>query len=171
MTGVTVVLCPALEHSGADSGEADRRELAAALAGWGIPVVVPHPTPHLAEADERLSLAAWVADQAVAITGAQTSGPLILVCRGSANRAVPALGFAQRASRRSVVGYVLIDGPLPDAARAGSDWPDAPVVYVASTPGPDPSIRAAELRGWATVAADPIEAVTSIARGWPDSMP
>jgi hypothetical protein len=171
VTGVTVVLCPALDDAGGDSGESDRRELAAALAGWGIPVVVPHPTRYLPEDDERLSMAAWVADQAVAITGARTSGPLILVCRGSANRAVPALGFAQRASRRSVVAYVLIDGPLPDAARAGSDWPDAPVVYVSSTTGPDPSLRAAELRGWPTVAADPIEAVTGIARGWPDSMP
>ncbi len=168
MSGVTVVLCPALDP---DTDDGARRELAAALAGWGIPVVVPRRQPrHGAElADERLLMAAWVADQAVAITEAQVEGPLIVVSTGTANRAVPALGFAQRASRRSVVGYVLLEGPLPDPSRAGQDWPDAPVLYVCST-GPDASTRAAELRGWTTLQEDPISAVTALARGWPDAL-
>jgi len=169
MSGVTVVLCPALDP---DTDDGARRELAAALAGWGIPVVVPHRQPREGAelADERLLMAAWVADQAVAITGAQVEGPLIIVSMGSANRVVPALGFAQRASRRSIVGYVLIEGPLPDPSRAGRDWPDAPVLYV-SRWGSDDSTRAARLRGWSTLQEDPISAVTSLARGWPDAMP
>ncbi len=170
MPGVTVVLCPALDP-GAPDGQ--RRELAAALAGWGIPVVIPHrQSRNGAEAsDERLGIAAWVADQAVAITAAQVEGPLMLVSAGDANRAVPALGYSQRASRRSVVAYVLVDGPLPDASRAGRDWPDAPVVHV-TTPGADAApAAAARLRGWSTLDADPIAVVSRIARGWPDSMP
>jgi hypothetical protein len=170
MSDVTVVLCPTLDP-GAPDGQ--RRELAAVLAGWGIPVVIPHRQPRDADdpTDERLRIAGWVADQAIAITAAQVEGPLILVCSGDANRAVPALGFAQRASRRSVVAYILVDGPLPDAHRAGTDWPDAPVVHVTS-PGADTApAAAARLRGWSTVEGDPITAVTTIARGWPDSLP
>ena len=131
MTGVTVVLCPALDP-GAPDGL--RRELAGVLAGWGIPVVIPHRQPRDGAelTDERLGIAAWVADQAVAITAAQVEGPLILVSSGDANRAVPALGYSQRASRRGVVAYVLVDAPLPDPSRAGTDWPDAPVIHVTS---------------------------------------
>jgi hypothetical protein len=170
MTGVTVVLCPALDP-GAPDGR--RRELAGVLAGWGIPVVIPHlQPPEGAEAsDERLGLAAWVADQAIAITAAHVEGPLILVSSGDANRAVPALGFSQRASRRSVVAYVLVDGPLPDPSRAGRDWPDAPVVHVSSPEADGTPAEAARLRGWSTIEGDPIAVVTAIARGWPDSMP
>ena len=170
MTAVTVVLCPALDP-GAPDGL--RRELAGVLAGWGIPVVIPHRQPRDGAelTDERLGIAAWVADQAVAITAAQVQGPLILVSSGDANRAVPALGYSQRASRRGVVAYVLVDAPLPDPSRAGTDWPDAPVIHVTS-PGRDSSAaESARLRGWSTVAGEPIDVVTRIARGWPDSMP
>ncbi len=170
MSGVTVVLCPALDPGAPDGS---RRELAGVLAGWGVHVVIPHRQPRadLEEADERLGMAAWVGDQAIAITGAQVEGPLILVSRAAANRAVPALGYSQKASRRNVVAYILIDGPLPDASRAGADWPDAPVIHVTS-PGADAEPgRAARLRGWSTVEGDPIVAVTEIARGWPDSIP
>ncbi len=170
MTGVTVVLCPALDPVSPDG---QRRELAGVLAGWGIRVVIPHLRPRdgAESADERLGVAGWVADQAVAITAAHVEGPLILVSTGGANRAVPALGYSQRASRRSVVAYVLIDGPLPDVSRAGSDWPEAPVVHV-TTPGADAEpAAAARLRGWSTITGDPIAIVTRIARGWPDSLP
>jgi hypothetical protein len=170
MTGVTVVLCPALDP-GAPDGL--RRELAGVLAGWGLPAVIPHRQPRDGAelTDERLGIAAWVADQAVAITAAQVEGPLILVSSGDANRAVPALGYSQRASRRGVVAYVLVDAPLPDPSRAGTDWPDAPVIHVTS-PGLDSAAaESAKLRGWSTVAGDPIDVVTRIARGWPDSMP
>lgn len=166
---VTVLLCPALNPN-ADDGP--RRELAGTLAGWGIPVVVPHRQRRASTSteDEKLAMASWVADQAVAITAAHTEGPLLVVCSGAANRGVPALGFSQRAARRPVVAYVLLDGPLPDPSRAGTDWPDAPVVYVSSSPESDEAIRAAQLRGWRTLSADPISAVTEIARGWPDSI-
>ncbi len=170
MSGVTVVLCPSLVPGSPDE---QRRELAGVLGGWGIPVVIPHRQRRdIAEAaDDRLGIAAWVADQAVAITAAHVEGPLILVSSGEANRAVPALGFSQRASRRGVVAYVLVDGPLPDPSPAGLDWPDAPVVHVTSTgadPGPAASAR---LRGWSTVEGDPIAIVADIARGWPDTLP
>ncbi|HSO03122.1 MAG TPA: hypothetical protein VLQ92_01470, partial [Candidatus Limnocylindrales bacterium] len=106
----------------------------------------------------------------VAITAAQVEGPLILVSSGDANRAVPALGYSQRASRRGVVAYVLVDAPLPDPSRAGTDWPDAPVIHV-TTPGADSAAaESARLRGWSTVAGDPLDVVTRIARGWPDSV-
>lgn len=169
MSQVTVVLCPALDPGAAEGG---RRELAATLAGWGIPVLMPRlqPRPIPDRGDETLAIAAWVADQAVAITSAQVHGPLVIVSTGAANSCVPALGFAQRASRHNVVAYVLIDGPLPDPVRAGSDWPDAPVVYVNSTGVADESSRAARLRGWTALEADPISAVTTIARGWPDTL-
>jgi hypothetical protein len=170
MTGVTVVLCPALDPSAPDGA---RRELAGVLAGWGVRVVIPHRQPRegAEDSDERLGIAAWVADQAIAITTAQVDGPLLLVSVGDANRAVPALGFSQRASRRNVVAYVLVDGPLPEPSRAGTDWPDAPVVHVTSPDGDGAPAQAARLRGWSTVEGDPISVVTDIARGWPDSMP
>ncbi len=170
MPGVTVVLCPTLDPGAPDG---PRRELAGVLAGWGIRVVIPHMAPRAgAEAtDERLGIASWVADQAIAITAAQVEGPLILVSSGEANRAIPALGFSQRASRRSVVAYILVDGPLPDPSRAGTDWPDAPVVHVTSPDSDGAPAAAARLRGWSTVQGDPITAVTEIAKGWPDSMP
>ena len=169
MTGVTVVLCPALDPRAPDG---QRRELAGVLAGWGIHVVIPHLQPRegAEAADERMGIAAWVSDQAIAITAAHVEGPLILVSSGDANRAVPALGFSQRASRRSVVAYVLIEGPLPDPSRSGRDWPDAPVVLVTSPDADGAPAAAARLRGWSIVEGDPIAAVTSIAKGWPDSM-
>lgn len=170
MTGVTVVLCPLLDPGAPDG---PRRELAGVLAGWGIPVVIPHiqPSEGAQAVDARMGIASWVADQAIAITAAQVDGPLILVSSGDANRAVPALGFSQRASRRNVVAYVLVDGPLPDPSRTGTDWPDAPVVHVTSPGAAEGPGAAARLRGWSTVEGDPIAAVTDLARGWPDSMP
>ena len=170
MAGVTVVLCPLLDPSASDG---PRRELAGVLAGWGIPVVIPHiqPSQGAQAVDARMGIASWVADQAIAITAAQVDGPLILVSSGDANRAVPALGFSQRASRRNVVAYVLVDGPLPDPSRVGTDWPDAPVVHVTSPGAAEGPAAAARLRGWSTIEGDPIAAVTDLARGWPDSMP
>jgi hypothetical protein len=64
---------------------------------------------------------------------------------------LPALGFSQKASRRPVAGYVLIDDQLPKAGTAGgADWPDAPVTYVATGPDYADTAHQAELRGWTT---------------------
>ena len=92
---------------------------------------------------------AWVARTAIAITAAVQQSlltpPLLLVLAGERARHAPQLGFAQRAARRSVHGYVLIDPVLP-APGAVSDWPDAPVVVILS--GPDATTeRDARLRG------------------------
>ncbi|MDA8436049.1 MAG: hypothetical protein M0Z98_08700, partial [Actinomycetales bacterium] len=60
----------------------------------------------------------------------------------------PAVGFSQRAARRAVSGYVLVDAAVPPAESRGGDWPDAPVHYVAS-PAADPlEVNQARLRGW-----------------------
>ena len=168
MSRVTVVLCPALD---ADAPDGSRRELAAALSACDIPVVIPHrQAGAVTEPDDtRLGMAAWVADQAVAITAAQVDGPLILVSSGPANAGLVALGFSQRAARRSVVAYVLLGGPLPDPSRSGADWPDAPVIYV-DHDAQGPHGPAARLRGWTILDSEPIAAVSGIARGWPDSL-
>ncbi|MGB7980810.1 MAG: hypothetical protein WCF36_08470 [Candidatus Nanopelagicales bacterium] len=174
MPVLTVVLCPALDP-GADVFWRPTAE--AALGLRGVPVVVPErATRTAAEADdERLRTAAWVADQAVTITAAGVTGPLMLVSAGSANRAVPALALSQRASRHPVMVYVMVDGPLPQPGRGGFDWPDAPVIYVASGAADalasEESLGAAGLRGWSVVRGDPVEAITTIAAGWPDAMP
>lgn len=97
----------------------------------------------------------WVARTCLAITAVCTEGratpPLLLVLEGERARHAPALGFAQRAARRSVCGYVLIDPTLP---APGSDWPDAPVTVVL-TQASDQTERDARLRGWEVVTGEP----------------
>ncbi len=174
MPDLTVVLCPPLDP-GPDASW--RQTLAAALRLRDVPVVLPERRTRTAaeDSDERLRTAGWVADQAVAITAAGDTGPLMVVSAGSANRAVPALALSQRASRHPVVAYVMVDGPLPQAGRGGFDWPDAPVIYVASgaadAQASEESLGAAGLRGWSVVRGDPVETIATIAVGWPDTMP
>lgn len=127
----------------------------------------PDPSQH------RLALAAWVADQAVALTAAGVDQPLILVASGPATAGLPALGFSQRASRRSVVTYVMVDGPLPQAGPATGDWPDAPVVCVqhASTAELDAAVTTgARLRGWTVVHEAPAAAISRLVQRWPDPL-
>jgi hypothetical protein len=73
---------------------------------------------------------------------------------------LPALGFAQRASRRRVAGYVLVDADLP---RPGvQDWPDAPVTYVGG-----PGAEQARLRGWDVESGgDVARAIRVVAQRW-----
>lgn len=170
----TVVLCaplsPDTEHP-AWVGRAAR-----ALRDAGIPALMPeladpaHPTGST-DADpvgDRLAVARWVKDQAIAIAVAQLGQPLLLVAHGAALRAVPALAMSQRAARHNVVGYVLVDGPPPAQSPTPGDWPDAPVVYV-RTPGADPEdLRPATLRGWQVARDDPAGVVLAHARAWPD---
>lgn len=107
----------------------------------------------------------WVARTALAITAAVTQGhitpPLLLVMSGALARHAPALGFAQRAARRAVRGYVLIDPHLPRAGQV-SDWPDAPVVVVL-TDAEDPRARDARLRGWEVLTGDAAQLVAEVA--------
>lgn len=167
MATVTLVLCPTIMR---DAAPTTWREVEATLRAWGLPVIAPHQvsqTESDAE-DERMEIANWVAELAVAIAAARVETPLILVSGGQANVAIPALGFAQRAARNSVVGYILVDGPLPLPGRGNSDWPDAPVIYIQS-PGATPeSAVAARARGWTTLERDPADCILEIARGWPD---
>lgn len=157
-----VVLPPAVLPGRPDPDWPDRSWFAAALREQGARVLVipdaPPPEPGL---NLPTATAHWVAHNAVAITLAQPAQPLILIVRGSAGALLPALGFAQRASRRRVGGYVIIDGPLP-RPRAAADWPDAPVTFV-STSLASVEIRRSEhearLRGWLVLpGADPVHA-------------
>lgn len=113
--------------------------------------------PTLDLSDTELGAADWVPRVAIAINEAATSlgDPLLLVLAGASAALAPGLGFAQRAARRSVAGYLLIDPVLP--APTSHDWPDAPVT-VLITADADDEVRsaalAARLRGWDVVTGD-----------------
>lgn len=159
----------------------DRRSLAAELAAYAIPIFRPTDPPHLTAygsggpADpagpsgpsERELNAHWVAHVSVEITRHQPQAPLLLVASGVATARLCALGFAQKASRHAVSGYVIIDGLLPETGRA--DWPNAPVDFVL-TPEADETARqaarVAELRGWTCHRdADPATVIRQLVRG------
>ena len=106
----------------------------------------------------------WVARTALAITEMVAAGrlrpPLLLVLTGRLARHAPHLGFAQRAARRAVRGYVLVDPELP-APGTVSDWPDAPVTVVLADEN-DSRARDARLRGWEVLFGDPASIVTDL---------
>jgi hypothetical protein len=142
----TLVLCPALPgHEPTYDPTAVADELL--LADPGVAVVVPVVPDGLPGDDARTTRAHWVAHLAIALTAAQVSTPLVLVVSGSAGATVPALGLSQRASRRSVVGYVLLDAAMPTSDGV-EDWPDAPVHVVASPYAEPLEVNQARLRGW-----------------------
>ena len=148
----TVVLLPPAELPGhPEASWPTRRELAAELMAYGIPVLLLSEAPAVEEGlDLKTATAHWVAHNAIAIAEAQPERPVLLVASGAAGSLLPALGFSQRASRRPVAGYVVVDGSLPKPGAA--DWPDAPVTYVA-TSSPDDAdassiVKQAEMRGW-----------------------
>jgi hypothetical protein len=156
-------------------------ELVAALRAVGIRSLAPTLTGGMSGAatipgtpatvgspEDRLAIAGWVADQAVAITVAQLDLPLILVSAGDANRGLPALGLSQRAARHTVVGYVMVDGPAAGPGRADVDWPDAPVLYIRTPGAESQGLSTARLRGWSTVLGDPVATVVAHARAWPE---
>jgi len=170
----TVVLCPPLAPDLAHPSWVARAHRA--LRAEGIPALAPQladrprPAPGATRdpAADRLAVAGWVADQAVAITAAQLRGPLLLVAHGAAIRGVPALAMSQRAARHSVVGYILVDGPPPTPSPGAVDWPDAPVLYVQGPTGDPGDVRPAALRGWQVTRDDPADVVLARARTWPD---
>jgi hypothetical protein len=108
----------------------------------------PYVEPASADDDAPTLRAHWVGHLAVALTASGASEPLLLVLDGAAGALAPALGFAQKAARRSVGGYVLVDAALPSADARTADWPDAPVHYVASPAAHPLDVNQARLRGW-----------------------
>ncbi|MFN8168669.1 MAG: hypothetical protein U0S36_07775 [Candidatus Nanopelagicales bacterium] len=152
MSIATVVLCPPLP-GGAPAydaaGTADVLLDDPRLAG--VRVMSPDVAPGEPGDDERTARAHWVGQLAVALAVGGAGGPLLLVLDGSAGALAPALGFAQKAARRAVAGYVLVDAATPPVESRGGDWPDAPVWYLAS-PSADPlEVNQATLRGWTVV--------------------
>ena len=90
------------------------RELAAELVAYRYRVhLVPAMTGEPISGGLDLA-GAWVAHCALELAGDPGRPPVLLVARGEAGRMLAALGFAQRASRRRVVGYVLVDAELPN---------------------------------------------------------
>ncbi len=79
-----------------------------------------------------------------AISAAAPAGPLHVVAFGSSALLLPAVALAQRAGRRLVAEYVLVDPEIPQVTDA---WPDAPVT-VYTTQGAAPAAAHARLRGW-----------------------
>jgi hypothetical protein len=140
--GITIALLPPVPGE-----DWPRREVAAELAAYNHRVRI---VPDLGEStvDGDLDLAgAWVAHCALELATDPGRPPVLLVAHGTAGRMLAALGFAQKASRRRVVGYVIVEGELP---RQGvQDWPDAPVTYIG-----EQESHLADLRGWDVLPAD-----------------
>ncbi len=78
------------------------------------------------------------------ITRMAPAPPLVIVATGEWAALLPGIALAQRAARRQVRAYVLVDPVLPEVS---DQWPDARV-HVLGSPGFD--LRTAELRGWDT---------------------
>ena len=114
----------------------------------GITALSPYVSEGESDDDPRTLRAHWVAHLAIALATGGAVAPVLLVLGGTSGALAPALGFSQKASRRAVSGYVLVDAATPSADSGGADWPDAPVLYVAS-PAADPlEANQARLRGW-----------------------
>jgi hypothetical protein len=148
-------------------------EFPAVVLTSGVPSPVAQALPkavRLEDIQDVTNEGEWVARTAITITAAvqQTllAPPLLLVFAGEHARQAPHLGFAQRAARRSVHGYVLIDPVLPTPG-AVSDWPDAPVTVILSEP--DATIeRDSRLRGWEVRIGEPVDLVVDIIAGQVD---
>jgi hypothetical protein len=106
------------------------------------------PDPDVAD-DPRTVRAHWVAHLSIGLAASGAPTPVLLVLGGQSGAMAAAVGFSQKAARRAVSGYVLVDAVVPPAETRAGDWPDAPVHYVAS-PAADPlEANQARLRGWA----------------------
>ena len=149
MTVSTIVLCPPLPGRDATYDAADVVDVLLDDPRLrSMRALSPYVEPAPADDDARTLRAHWVAHLAIALSASGVTEPLLLVVEGDAGELSPALGFAQRAARRSVAGYVLVDAAVPSADSRVGDWPDAPVHYVAS-PAADPlNVNQARLRGW-----------------------
>jgi hypothetical protein len=114
----------------------------------GITALSPYVTEGESDDDPRTLRAHWVAHLAIALATGGVVAPVLLVLGGTSGALAPALGFSQKASRRAVSGYVLVDAATPSADSGGADWPDAPVLYVASPAADALEVNQARLRGW-----------------------
>lgn len=146
----TVVLCPALQ--GAEAY--DRFAVATALRKAGVAVLSPdlpparpQPAPEPPD-DGRARQAYYVAQLAMAISAAGVQPPVLPVLSGDAGALAPAVALSQRAVRRAVAGYVLLDARYPVAGGDVADWPDAPVVYLAGPAAEATAVSHARLRDW-----------------------
>lgn len=150
MSIATVVLCPPLPGA---VPAYDAAVVVDALLDAGLPAglrvqspSVPDPEPG---DDARTRTAHWVAHLSIALMTGGAVGPLLLVLEGSSGELAPALGFSQKAARRAVGGYVLVDAIVPPTESRGGDWPDAPVTFLASPAAEPLETNQARLRGWA----------------------
>ena len=155
MTTATVVLCPPLPGVPAPFDAADTADSLLDHGGLGGRRVLSPTLPDAEPGDDaRTARAHWIAHLAVALSTSGATAPVMLVLAGSSGAVAAALGFSQRASRRGVSRYVLVDAAVPAADDRSGDWPDAPVHYVAS-PAADPlEVNQARLRGWDVVEVD-----------------
>ena len=143
-----VVVLPALD-------DLDRSEIVAEVArSLGTQEVVT-----LGSIGSELPLNTWIA--AVSL-GIARSGPAFegihLVAFGEVASRLPALGFSQRAARRTVHSYTCIDA-IPTGQFV--DWPDAPVTIIQTNPLALSDISStARLRGWDVIKShSPVEAI------------
>lgn len=161
MTTATIALCPPLPGSLAALDVAD---VADALLDdprlGGVRVLSPYVPEGAPDDDERTSNAHWVAHLAIGLAAGGAVAPVLLVVTGAAGALVPALGFSQKASRRAVCGYVLVDAVAPPMESRGGDWPDAPVHYVASPSAEPLEVNQARLRGWHVIDVPDASAAT-----------
>lgn len=128
------------------------REIAAELAAYGFHVHIVEECAADGTENELDLAGLWVAHCALQLARDEGRPPVLLVAQGAAGRMLSALGFSQRASRRRVAGYALVEAELPKPGV--QDWPDAPVTYIGTKES-----SLAELRGWdvlpgADIAAD-----------------
>ncbi|CAB4931046.1 unannotated protein [freshwater metagenome] len=145
----SIALCPPIPGSAATY---DTEGIAAVLLAdarlAAVRVLSPAmPDPESSD-DERTRRAHWVAYLAVGLATSGAVAPVLLVTGGASGALSPALGFSQKAARRAVSGYVLIDAAVPPAESRGGDWPDAPVHYLASPAAEPLEVNLARLRGW-----------------------
>lgn len=104
-----------------------------ALAGLGAVAVIPP------EGDAPLA-----ARLCAEITRVSPEPPLVIVAVGAHASLLPSVSLAQRAARRRVLAYVLVDPEYPEVSDT---WPDARTYVLGS---PAFGLRTAELRGWET---------------------
>jgi hypothetical protein len=149
VTVATVVLCPPLPGAAPAYDAADTADVLLELPSLdGLRVLSPYVDEPGADDDARTKRAHWVAHLSIALASGKAVAPVLLVVDGTAGGMAPALGFSQKAARRAVAGYVLVDADVPAADDRGVDWPDAPVVYVASPAASESDTTQARLRGW-----------------------